>query len=226
MPKVQPFLSSIRRNSVKTAIGYKTSLAYFQEFLSSKYNYTLESILQAFSEEKQEKEEKPLLDVYMVLEQFITFMQEERKVSAVSINQYLNGIRSFLAYYDVYVIPAKFKRKVKVPKVYTEEEQPLDTKDIRHILLNCHNRRLKAYLLVLASAGTRAVETCAIRLRDIDFSTRPTKIHIRKEYAKTRVGRDIYISDEATKYLKDWIFFKHRIPNNSHDDDNNNHVST
>jgi hypothetical protein len=45
-----------------------------------------------------------------------------------SINQYLNGIRSFLAYYDVYVIPAKFKRKVKVPKVYHEEEQPLDIK--------------------------------------------------------------------------------------------------
>jgi hypothetical protein len=110
MSKVQSFLSSIRRNSVKTAIGYKTSLAYFQEFLSNQYNYTVESILQVFSEEK------PLLDVYAVLEQFITFMQEKKKVSAASLNQYLNGIRSFLAYYDVYVIPTKFKRKVKAPK--------------------------------------------------------------------------------------------------------------
>jgi integrase-like protein len=106
--------------------------------------------------------------------------------------------------------------------LYSEEEEPIDVKDIRNILLNCHNRRLKAYLLVLASSGTRAVETCAIRLRDIDLSTRPTKIHIRKEYAKTRVGRDIYISDEATKYLKDWIFFKYRISNNY--DDNNESV--
>jgi hypothetical protein len=38
----------------------------------------------------------------------------------------------------------------------------------------------------------------------------PTKVHIRKEYAKTRVGRDIYISDEATKFLKDWIDWKYR----------------
>jgi integrase len=76
---------------------------------------------------------------------------------------------------------------------------------------------LKAYLLVSASSGTRAVETCAIRLRDIDFSVKPTKIHIRKEYAKTRVSRDIYISDEATKYLKDWIFFKYCITSNSYD---------
>ena len=39
-------------------------------------------------------------------------MQQEKKVNAASLNQYLNGIRSYLAYYDVYVIPAKFKRKV------------------------------------------------------------------------------------------------------------------
>jgi hypothetical protein len=53
-------------------------------------------------------------------------MQVEKKVSAASINQYLNGIGSFLAYYDIYIIPAKFKRRVKVPKVYSEEERPLD----------------------------------------------------------------------------------------------------
>jgi integrase len=75
--------------------------------------------------------------------------------------------------------------------------------------------------LVLASAGTRAVKTCAIRLRDIDFSTKPTKVHIRKEYAKTRVSRDIYISDEATKYLKDWICFKYRISSNNNSYDGN-----
>ena len=217
---MQVFLSSIRRNSIITAKGYRTSLVYFHEFLSLRHNHTLESILQAFSAE----EKNGSIDVYEVLEAFIAFMQTEKKVSAASINQYLNGIRSFLAYYDVYIIPAKFKRRVKVPKVYSEEEQPLDIKDIRQILLNCHNRRLKAYLLALASAGTRAVETCAIRLRDIDFSTRPTKIHIRKEYAKTRVGRDIYISDEATKYLKDWIFFKYRIPCNSNDENDGSAV--
>ena len=57
----------------------------------------------------------------------------------------------------------------------------------------------------------RAVEATAIRLKDIDFSTNPTKIHIRKEYAKTRAARDVYISDEATQYLKQWIDWKHRL---------------
>jgi integrase len=56
----------------------------------------------------------------------------------------------------------------------------------------------------------RAVEATAIRLKDIDFSLSPTRIRIRKEYAKTRVARDIYISDEATMYLKQWIDWKYR----------------
>ena len=44
-----------------------------------------------------------------------------------------------------------------MPKLYREDEA-LDASDIRKILLSCNNRRLKAYLLVLASGGMRAIE--------------------------------------------------------------------
>ena len=119
------------------------------------------------------------------------------------------SIRSYFAYNDIDVIPSKFKRKVKMPKSYREDEEPLDASDIRKILLACNNRRLKPYLLVLASGGMRAVEGLAIRIKDIDFSVNPAKIHIRKEYAKTKVARDIYISNEATYYLKQWLEWKY-----------------
>ena len=97
-----------------------------------------------------------------------------------------------------------------MPKIYHEDEEPLDVSDIRKLLLSCNNRRLKGYLLVLASGGLRAVEALAIRLRDIDFSISPAKIDIRKEYVKTKISREIYISDEASKYLKEWINWKYR----------------
>jgi integrase len=106
-------------------------------------------------------------------------------------------------------MPSKFKRKVKMPKLYREDEEPLDVSDIRKILLSCNNRRLKTYLLVLASGGMGAIEGLAIRLRDIDFTVSPTKIHIRKEYSKTKTSRDVYISDEATHYLRQWINWKY-----------------
>lgn len=56
----------------------------------------------------------------------------------------------------------------------------------------------------------RAVEALAIRNKDIFFDSNPTRIHIRKEFSKTRVARAIYISDEATKFLKEWIKFRYR----------------
>jgi hypothetical protein len=56
----------------------------------------------------------------------------------------------------------------------------------------------------------RALEGLAIRLCDIDFTSSPTKIHIRKEFVKTRMARDIYISDEATHCLRQWIDWKYR----------------
>ena len=61
----------------------------------------------------------------------------------------------------------------------------------------------------------RTNEAIAIRNCDIDFSTSPTKIHIRAEYTKTKTARDIYISDETTKFLKEWLDFKYRQKTNT-----------
>ena len=145
-----------------------------------------------------------------MLEGFVCYMTSANPdLTPNSMKLYMASIRSYLAYHDIDVIPSKFKRRVRMPKVSREDEEPLDVSDIRKILLSCNNRRLKAYLLVLASGGMRTVEGLAIRLKDIDFSVSPTKIHIRKEYAKTKVARDIYISDEATHYLKQWLEWKY-----------------
>jgi integrase len=76
-----------------------------------------------------------------------------------------------------------------------------------HIYAAINTEFKKAYLLVLASGGMRAVEGLAIRIKDIDFSVTPTKIHIKKEFVN--VSRDIYISDEAARYLKQWLEWKY-----------------
>jgi uncharacterized coiled-coil protein SlyX len=96
-----------------------------------------------------------------------------------------------------------------MPKQYHEDEQAIDYEEIREILKACNNPRLKAYLYVLASGGTRANEALALRLKDVHFEESPSRVHIRKEN-KTRRPRDIYISDECTKYLKQWINWKYR----------------
>lgn len=97
-----------------------------------------------------------------------------------------------------------------MPKLQIEDEIPLDAGDIRKLLLACSNRRLKTYLLVLVSGGMRATEALAIRLKDLDFTVEPTKVHIRKEFSKTKTARDIYISQEASQHLTEWLNWKYR----------------
>jgi integrase len=196
MSKVRMFFDSIDRNSRDTRNSYNLGLAHFQNYLDSNHtssNLNLESILQPLAKNE--------IDLYGLLDGFVSYLTS-LKLSVKTMILFLSAVRSYLGYYDIDVIPARFKRRVKMPRLLREDEEPIDASDIRKILLACNNRRLKCYLLVLVSGGMRAKEAIAIRLKDIDFSVSPTKIRIRKEVAKTRVARDIYISDEATLYLQ------------------------
>jgi integrase len=195
------FLNSVKRNSLKTSVNYETSLSYLQLFLARK-DLTLESILEALTSGK--------MNVYVLLEEFITYLTDKKSLQSNSVRQYLVGIKSYLETYGVDVIPSKFRKKVRLPKRQFEDQEPVDAKDIRNILLNCANRRLKTFILVLASSGARASEILSIRLRDIDFKSNPIKIHLRKEITKTRTSRDIFISDEASKQLIVYIDWKYR----------------
>lgn len=206
MPKVQSFLESVSRNSKNSSRVYESGIIYFFSFLIQRdLNHTVETILEPLEANE--------INVYELFDAFVAFLVSSG-LSIPSIRLYVAAIRSYLAYHDIDVIPSKFKRKVRMPKLYREDEQPIDAEDIRKILLSCNNRRMKVYLLVLASGAMRVTEALAIRVKDCDFSVSPTKIHIRKEYAKTRVARDIYISDEATQYLKQWIVWKYRDKGN------------
>jgi integrase len=203
--KVTNFLNSIGRNSEKSRETYATALAYFQTFLSNNETYrsfTIESIIDKIISKE--------IDVYLLLDNFVSY---PRKLSPATITLYVSAVKSYLQYYDVDISIIKFKRRVKLPKNHTRKEEPIDANDIREILKSCNNIRIKAVLYVLASGGMRITEALAIRNKDIFFdtnSTNPTKIRIRAEYAKTRSERFVYISNEATKFLKEWLDFKYR----------------
>lgn len=43
---------------------------------------------------------------------------------------------------------------------------------------------------------------------DVDFTTNPTRITVRREYSKTRRSRQVYISQEATNHLQKLMEFR------------------
>lgn len=206
LPKIVAFLNSVERNSISSKKAYSNGLLHMENFVLRNYpEYNTETILKPLLKNK--------INVYEFLDNFVAYLMETRQgIAPKSVALYVTALRSYFAYNDIDVIPSKFRRKVRMPKVYREDEEPLDASDIRKLLLSCNNRRLKTLILVLASGGMRVGEALAIRNKDLDFTVSPTRVHIRKEYSKTRVARDIYISEEATHYLRQWLDWKYKNP--------------
>ncbi|MPZ06625.1 MAG: tyrosine-type recombinase/integrase [Nitrososphaeraceae archaeon] len=197
--RVTTFLESIGRNSRNSKRTYGTGLAHFAEFLKSK-NQKPDTIISSLVKGK--------VNVYELLDQFVSYLTKQNIAAVTSINLYMAAVRSYLEFQDIDIVPSKFRRRVKMPKSYADPEEPLTLSDIRDLLEFCNNARLTCYLLLLASSGLRPMEAASLRIKDVDFSTSPTRINIRKEITKTKRGRVVYCSDEATIHLQKLLKFR------------------
>lgn len=204
LPRVRTFLDSVGVNSSHTRYVYLTALVHLHHFLQQQpqlRQLTPDSIITDILSNN--------VNVYEFLQGFMSYLAP-LSTAIRTKRLFIAAVKSYFGFHDIDISPTKFKHRVKVPQLDREDELALEAADIRKILHNCNNRRLKPYLLTLASGGFRAIEAIAIRHEDLDFSVSPSKVHIRKEYSKTRTARDVYISDEATQHIKNWINWKFR----------------
>lgn len=112
------FLDTIGKNSRSTRSNYEAALVRLEKFLHNRFDskYNVDSIIDLISSNQ--------ISVYELLDNFVSFESIDKslkKSRPQSIKTYLAGIKSYFAYYDIDVIPSKFKRKVKVPKTPQRE---------------------------------------------------------------------------------------------------------
>lgn len=200
------YIRTIQTNNKRTATEYRLRLLLFESFIKEKkYPFTVDEL--TIKKLMQE-------DVYELLENFVQWLTEYKskdgfKLSPLSIRQRVVTARNFLEFWDIDINPRKFKLKVKLPRVTVQYKEALARDDIINLLNACDNLKLKVYLLCLASTGVRASEAVAIRNKDIDFKN--SKLHIRAEYAKTRVGRYVFLTQEMKSFFSAWFDYKYRI---------------
>jgi integrase len=154
------------------------------------------------------------VDVYDLLSSYVawlksrTYKEGSRLLQNVTIKNKVINAKNFLEYYDIAINPHKFKLRVKIPRVVNQYKEELTRKDIIKILETCESYKLKTYLICLAVTGCRASEMCSLRLKDIEWEE--SKINIRGEFTKTKVGRYCFITNECKDFLRKWIEYKYR----------------
>jgi integrase len=114
------------------------------------YKITLDDLVERIKKGSQ--------DPYDVLNNYVCYLQQNSRVSPLTLKQWVITVKNFLKYNDVDINPRKFKLKVKLPKAIRKNKEALNKKDVVNILNACSNIRLKTYVMLLASTGARAVE--------------------------------------------------------------------
>jgi integrase len=138
---------------------------------------------------------------------FDGFMAELDKagLSPNSIRGYVNRVKQYFAYNDVSLDKDVFRIKVGLPRVEEPDEGAPTVEDLRKIL-SWGKLRTKVLVLVLTSSGVRLGEVIKLKVGDIDFGSRPVRVTLSpKAASKTGERRTIYISDEATELLKQYL---------------------
>jgi integrase len=187
------FLHKKSRRSVSTASTYSLALKHFTSYLNV-----------SNADEVVQKIKSGGLDVYAVLDGFVDYLIE-RGLAPRTVNLYLTAVRQFLIHEEVPIDNLKFREKVVTPQDYAISTDRAPTKsELKKLFLHA-SLKAKVILTMLVSSGMRIGELANLRISDIDFSSRPTKVIVRASETKQKRTHITFISSEATTLLKEFL---------------------
>ena len=195
--ELEEFLDSvyILSHSECTVLSYRNAVRKFQRFLNDKYGIGDSTAIQQIKEQR--------LDYINILKDFVIYY-DKLGFKPKSIKLWLTAIKGYLRHCGIKVYTEEVRQMVRVPKQVRTEEKPL-TKEILVRLLHVAPLKLQAGILVMIASGIRIGEFVQLKLSDIDFESLPTKISLRGEITKTKEARQTFLTEEATRCLKDYL---------------------
>lgn len=129
--------------------------------------------------------------------------EEDRDIKTSTVSMRLGVLKAFLRFLiERGVLPMDLlgrKMSIKVPDALP---RAMDPDDVRRLIAVLEGRRDRAIILVLLRTGMRVGELLNTIVEDVNIKERRIEIY---EGEKTRVGRVVYLSDDALKALEDWI---------------------
>jgi len=189
--------------SLSTKRLYKLPIDKLEEFLRVNHNLDLAQTIHAIKNKQ--------LDPLEMLDNFYTFLTEYTRpksnkigFSNGTIRIYITITKEFLNTNGIKIYSEDLRQRLRLPKQDDIYEEGL-TKEIINRVLRASGLKLATFTLMACSGGFRMGEITQLRLSDIDFSTNPTTIQIRKDTTKTRQTRFTQITNEASLSLKDYL---------------------
>jgi len=138
--------------------------------------------------------------------------EQDRGMKASTVKMRLAVLRAFLRFLiEREVLPVELLSKRMIIKVPDALPRAMDPDDVRQLVAVLEGVRDRAIILILLRTGMRVGELLDTILEDVNLKERRIEIY---EAGKTRVGRVVYLSEDALKALKAWL--KVRAPHKTY----------
>ncbi len=187
-----------KSHSQKSLSLAQVSLKQFDNFCIKLFGTHKEEII------KRAKEGKD--NPCRVLDKYAGYLDSQQK-QPNTIQNYVNVAKKYFRFQGIKIYNEDFKQEVTLPTKKKYLDDPL-TREIIQRILNVSNPRFKTLILLLCSSGMRLGEALALRVRDVDFNSRPTCIRIPPSITKTSQARETFVTEEATVALKDYLGYR------------------
>ena len=136
------------------------------------------------------------------VEAFIEYGQDRgNKITTIRIS--LMSVQAFLRYLveEEIVSPDVFSRRIRL-QMPERLPRAMDPDDLRKLLSVIEDIRDRAMIMVLLRTGMRIGELLHTKVTDIHIKERRIEIY---EAEKNRLGRVVYLSDDAIVALRKWL---------------------
>jgi integrase/recombinase XerD len=187
------FLERKSRNSRATGILYRVAL---DSWAKANEAASIDELVKSIKDNK--------IDIYDSLDRMVTFLTKNDKAPK-SINAYVSGVRAFLAYSDISISEHKFRAKVPMPKQYEVSTDKIPTREELQKLFLHSSLKVKALVSCLCSSGLRIGELLKVKVGQVNFDTKPSRIIIMAKETKNRRTRTVFLTDEAISLLKEHL---------------------
>jgi integrase/recombinase XerD len=129
--------------------------------------------------------------------------EQDRGMKPRTVSTRMRHLYAFLRYLEDrgVVHPDLLKRKLRI-KVPEGLPRAMDPDDVRRLLAVIDKPRDRAMVLVLLRTGMRIGELLATRVSEVDLREKRLLI---MEAQKTRIGRVVYLSEDACRALRVWL---------------------
>ncbi|MFP3389005.1 tyrosine-type recombinase/integrase [Brevibacillus sp. SIMBA_040] len=185
------YLSSIDRSD-ETLTGYRKDLICFTRFLENKYNC------------------EPYVDEITSndIQDYLTYLKDERKYAPSSRVRNLHTLRSFFSYaYNKEIVVRNVAISIEKIKVQQKERTYLSEEEVKLLVQTIDHDLIRLVVIVLYMTGLRISECLNLTIDDVDLEKKV--IHV--VAGKGNKDRLIPISQRLLPVLKDYI--QHKRPN-------------